>query len=266
MENEKLKIGIYGLGLIGGSILKALHNLDKYELYAVSKSSYMLASDVADKASDDISILKDCDVVFVCTKMRKAKQVLKALEDIVRPDAIVSDVCSIKGFLKGEYKFNFISSHPMAGTEKSGYKNSSADMFKSAKWIIAKDNEILTTLIKEMGAKPLILDADTHDNYAAQISHLPMLIAMALFNSADDEARIIGSSGFRDTTRLSMTNPDLASDMLTLNRKNIEEAFKVFVIELERIIESDEENFRKLVEKIAKKRLEMYDSNGKNAL
>ena len=266
MENKSLKIGIYGLGLIGGSILKALYSLNKYYLVAVSKSSYEKAKDFADVSTSDISALAECDIVFVCSKMKDTKNILLKLEEIVPAATIVSDVCSIKGFLKGEYKFNYVSTHPMAGTEFSGFEHSFKELFIGAKWVIEKPNEIIETLIKELGAKPLIIKPDEHDEMAAQISHLPMLISMALFDSADEDAKILGASGFRDTTRLAMTNSDLAYDMLNFNKDNIEHAYKNFIEKYEKITKMSEVEFKDYVNKIATKRSNMYDRNGKNIL
>lgn len=265
MENKRLKIGILGLGLIGGSILKALYKLNKYDLFTCSKSSHKEAS-IFSASSDNINILKDCEVVFVCSKMNDTKDDLKKLENIVSNNAIVADVCSIKGFLKDSYKFNYIPSHPMAGTEFSGFKSSFEELFIDTKWIMGCNNKILSTLIKEMGAKPIILNATEHDILAAEISHLPMLISTALFAYSSDEAKKIASSGFRDTTRLSMTNPDLAYDMLNLNRKNILIAYEKFKNEFEKIINMDEIEFKNFIQNVAKKRFDMYDENGKNKL
>lgn len=264
MENKSLKIGVFGLGLIGGSILKSLFALNKYFLVGVSKSSYQKASSFADVATDDINELKGCDIVFVCSKMSDTPKILSKLEDILGPETIVADVCSIKGFLNKEYRFNFILSHPMAGTEFKGFENSFDGLFKGAKWITGKKCELLENVIKELGAVPVLLEASFHDKYAAEISHLPMLISLALFASADDEALKIASSGFRDTTRLSMTNPDLAYDMLNLNRKNILFAYEKFIKEFEKIKNMDEDEFKNYALNIAQKRTKMYDENGKN--
>ena len=264
MENKRLKIGILGLGLIGGSILKALHDLNKYSLYAVSKSSSDKAKEYCEVSSSDINILSDCNVVFVCSRMDVAQRDLNSLNGVVRNDTIVTDVCSIKGFLKSDYKYNYIPSHPMAGTEFSGSKNSFAELFAGAKWVMMKENETLRNLIIEMGAKPLIMSANVHDASAAEISHLPMLLSMALFNFAKDESKKIASSGFRDTTRLAMTNADLAADMLKFNRENIISSYKKFAMEFERLLGLNEEEFKKEVAIIAQKRANMYDENGKN--
>ena len=98
------------------------------------------------------------------------------------------------------------------------------------------------------------------------ISHLPMLISTALFESADENALKIASSGFRDTTRLALTNEDLAYDMLNYNRENILKAYQKFGTEIEKILSLSEDKFKIKFKEIARKRGLMYDKDGKNKL
>ena len=259
-----LKIAVIGLGLIGGSILKSLAQSD-WEVAAISKSSYDKAKSYTPYASDMIEDVRGADVVFVCSPMNKAKSVLKRLENIVSPNCIVCDVCSLKGFLEGGYKFNYIGTHPMAGSEKSGFDASEEDLFKGAKWVITKKNAILEEIIKFMGATPVLMDAKVHDIAAAQISHLPMLISFALFDSVkSNEAKLIAASGFRDTTRLAMTNEVLAADMLKLNKKNIDKSIDLFLQALTYLKNLKDDERIEVLKGISEKRALMYDKKGKN--
>ena len=259
-----LKIAVIGLGLIGGSILKSLSQSD-WEIAAISKSSYDKAKSFTPYASDMIEDVRGADVVFVCTPMNEAKNTLKRLENIVSPKCIVCDVCSLKGFLEGGYKFNYIGTHPMAGVEKSGFDASTNDLFQGAKWVITNRNAILEEIIKFMGATPVLMDAKTHDFAAAQISHLPMLLSFALFNSVEsDEAKTIAASGFRDTTRLALTNEVLAGDMLKLNKKNIDKSLDLFIKELNYLKNLKDDERIKVLKNISQKRAQMYDKKGKN--
>ena len=267
MNNTKLKIGILGLGLIGGSILKALSPLNKYELYIFSHSSSNKALEYTNQvSSDDLKILSLSDIVFVCSKMNLTLDYLDKLGGVVSKSCIVSDVCSVKGFLKEDYNYNFISSHPMAGTEFFGFENSFKELFYGAKWIIEKKNPLLEAVIKDTGAKPVIFDKISQDKMTSDISHFPMLLSMALFNSVDDKSKKIASSGFRDTTRLSMTNPDLAYDMLKYNRENILTSYLKFKESFEKLINLKEDDFKNVVLEINTKRQNMYDKNGKNKI
>lgn len=269
-SKKVLKIGVIGLGLIGGSILKSL-NAQECETIGISKSSYKKAAEFCTKSSPDINDVKDCDVVFVCSKMSDTLNVLDELENIVSSNCIVSDVSSLKRFVNNKKRpYNFVGSHPMAGTEFSGFEHSFKELFYDAKWILNKSNETLEKLIKDMGAKPIIIDEKLHDKYACLISHLPMLISLTLFDTAvsvDKGAALeIAASGFRDTTRLSLTNEALALDMLELNSDNFDIFIDEFIKNLKELKNMPKMEFIKRLNSIQKIRCSMYDENGKNKL
>lgn len=223
------KIGVIGLGLIGGSIFKSLTALG-YDVCAVSNSMQGILPNI----SADYSTLKDCDIVFVCTAMNKALEVLDTLEHILSPQTIVTDVCSLKAFVcQKERPYIFIPSHPMAGTEHKGFENSFDGLFKGAKWVITpcfivpkEARQNLEKLIKELGAEPIITTPKEHDEAVALISHMPMVVAQAIYLAASENklALDIASSGFRDMTRLAMSNEEMASDMVNMNAENIQNA------------------------------------------
>lgn len=216
-----MKIGIIGLGLIGGSIFKDLKKLD-YEVIAVSNSQN------GENIYKDYDILKTCNLIFVCTAMNKTLEVLDKLEEIISSDTIVTDVCSLKSFVcRKKRPYKFIPSHPMAGTENKGFENSMEGLFKNAKWVLTPvfgKNEELAEIITQLGAKPVITTPEKHDEAVALISHMPMLISQALFKTAQENklALEIASSGFRDMTRLAMSNPEMANDMINMNADNIQ--------------------------------------------
>lgn len=216
-----MKIGIIGLGLIGGSIFKDLKKLD-YEVIAVSNSQN------GENIYKDYDILKTCNLIFVCTAMNKTLEVLDKLEEIISSDIIVTDVCSLKSFVcRKKRPYKFIPSHPMAGTENKGFENSMEGLFKNAKWVLTPvfgKNEELVEIITQLGAKPVITTPEKHDEAVALISHMPMLISQALFKTAQENklALEIASSGFRDMTRLAMSNPEMANDMINMNADNIQ--------------------------------------------
>jgi len=116
-----MKIGIVGLGLIGGSLFKVLSA--KYSVIGVSRSVK------GENITDDYNVLKTCDVVFVCTPMNITLEILDKLNKILSSKTIVTDVCSLKSFVSNKiYNFKFIPSHPMAGTEHKGWENSFAEI------------------------------------------------------------------------------------------------------------------------------------------
>ena len=121
----------------------------------------------------------------------------------------------------------------MAGTENSGFDSSFAELFEGAKWVLTpeddaceEDIELVEDIIALTGADAILADAKEHDEAVALISHMPLLLAQSLFNSAKDNklALKLASSGFRDMTRLAMSNLEMAKDMREYNQKNIDTA------------------------------------------
>ena len=223
-----MKIGVVGLGLIGGSIFKALRG--KYDVVGISSSVK------EENVAQDYNLLKECDLVFVCTPMSVTLEILDKLETILRPETIVTDVCSLKSFVsKKEYSYKFIPSHPMAGTENSGWDSSFPELFQGAKWVITpiggniiNEQEVLEKVIESMGAQVVITTPEEHDRAVALISHMPMVVAQALCENIKDNklAQELASSGFRDTTRLALSNLQMANDMIEMNGENISKSIE----------------------------------------
>lgn len=216
-----MKIGVIGLGLIGGSIFKDLKKLG-HDVVGVSNSQS------GEGIYKEYGVLKTCEIVFVCCAMNKTLEVLDKLESILSSKTIVTDVCSLKKFVCTKRRpYKFIPSHPMAGTEHQGFENSFEGLFKGATWVITPifgEDERLVRIIESLGAKPLITTPEKHDEAAALISHMPMLIAQAIFKTAQNNelALKMASSGFRDMTRLALSNIEMANDMVLMNSDNIQ--------------------------------------------
>ena len=252
-----MKIGVVGLGLIGGSIFKKLNSLDKYEIVGISRS--LKNADV----SDDYTALAGCDIIFVCTPMSVTLEILDKLENYVNKNTIVTDVCSLKGFVsKKKYKYHFIPSHPMAGTENSGWISSFPELFEKAKWVITpitgedgNAQKKLEALIEELGASIVITTAEEHDKAVALISHMPMMIAQALCENIKDNklAQTLAASGFRDTTRLALSNTQMACDMVKMNKKNIELAFDTLAESIKALLGDDYPNKAETIKAFRKK-------------
>lgn len=253
-----MKIGVIGLGLIGGSIFKKGQTAG-YDMVGVSRSVKEPG------VSDDYNTLKECDLVFVCTPMNKTISVLDKLNDILPSETIVSDVCSLKEFVcKKNYNYKFIPSHPMAGTEKQGWEASFAELFEGAVWAVTpkedtdiRDFELLKKVIENFGAKTVITTPKEHDRAVALISHTPMLIAQALCKNIEDNelAQELASSGFRDTTRLALSNIEMANDMVVMNETNIKDVLDKLQENLEKILDG---NYKKEAEDIKDFRKKLY--------
>ncbi len=253
-----MKIGIIGLGLIGGSLFRELSEV--YDVIAVSKSQS------GDRIFKSYEVLKDRDIVFVCTAMNATLKVLDDLENILSPETIVTDVCSLKEFVcKKQRPYRFIPSHPMAGTEHKGFENSFKGLFKGAKWVVINPSPYplpvgareLISIIEHVGAKPVFATAEEHDRAAAMISHMPMVVAQALVLAAKDNplALEMAASGFRDMTRLALSNEEMACDMVNMNHKNIEQSILKLYKSLGELLT---DNYPKTIAKIKEIRSGMY--------
>lgn len=268
-----MKIGIVGAGLIGGSIIQAL--FEKHKLYVVTRNQETRKNinSFVELTSDDISILSECETIFVCTPMNKTLEVLDNLEEVANPNTIVADVSSLKSFvLKKQRPYQFIGTHPMAGTEHSGYSASFKELFYGAKWVVTPAGNVsldnikkLQAIIAETGAKPITMNAEQHDKAVALISHMPMLISQALMGCAEnhEDALLLASSGFRDMTRLSLSNTEMANDMIRMNNKNIKLALNNLIDKANALLTSD---YKEKIEEIKEFRKNMYDENGINRL
>ena len=255
------KIGVIGLGLIGGSIFKDLTKLS-YDVVGVSASQKGI-----ENVYPDYNCLKDRELVFVCKEMNKTLTVLDELENYLPPETIVCDVCSLKEFVsKKEYKYNFIPTHPMAGTEFSGWDAAKEGLFNGAKWVITSDkkSDLLESIIIKLGAEIIRTTPEKHDEAVAMISHMPMVIAQALYKSVEnnDLAKKLASSGFRDMTRLALSSVDMACDMVSMNSKNIEKSILKLYSSIGEITHGD---YRKEITSIKSERDKMY-KDGKNVL
>lgn len=260
-----MKVGVIGLGLIGGSIFKDLKNLG-YDVIAVSQSQN--GQDIF----KEYDVLKNCEMVFVCTAMNRTLKVLDELENILQPETIVTDVCSLKKFVSvKERPYIFIPSHPMAGTEHKGFENSVEGLFNGAKWVLTPKTECdlskgyllpegaksLIEVIEKLGAVPVITTPEKHDKAAAMVSHMPMVIAQALMLSVMDNplALEMAASGFKDMTRLALSNEEMACDMVSMNSENIQNAILKLYKSVGDLTSGD---YPQLIENIKLERSELY--------
>ena len=269
-----MKTGIISLGLIGGSLFKCLSRTE-YDVYAMTRNKETIekAKHWCDNVSSDINIIADCDVVFVASPINKTLEILDKLENVVKPECIVLDCASVKEFVMQKKRpYKFIGSHPMAGTEFSGYEASFKELFEGAKWVLTpsgnisdKELETARNIIKKTGAEPIVADAKEHDRAVALISHMPLLISQAVFKTASDNplALKLASSGFRDMTRLSMSNLEMAFDMYNFNKENIDYSLKKFNEEINFL--KNTKDF-KIYSDIKSMRSKMYSDEGKNIL
>lgn len=251
------KFAIIGLGLIGGSLAKALTE----RLGADDITGVDLDSASIDMAVKDGSISRgfthlneqvwNSDVIFLCTPVKKAVEYLEVLAANAKQGCIVTDVCSTKVEIV-EYAntmttpLRFVGGHPMAGTENAGYAASFPHLFENAYYILAPGSSsdvealhFLEELIKGIGGIPVILEADEHDKITGSISHVPHIIAAALVNlvrekdSPEGKMQMLAAGGFKDITRIASSSPELWESIILSNRERVMDILKGYIELLE---------------------------------
>jgi len=193
------------------------------------------AQRLADVVTDDfVAGVKDAELVILATPARAILHQLAQLPAL-RPDGcLVLDLGSSKGEICRAMdvlpeSFQAIGGHPMCGKETSGFGAATPDLFRQQTFILCLTQRTTPTvetaartIIGHLGARPLVLPSDLHDNMVAAVSHLPYLLAAALMRHAaslgDDRLWPVSSSGFRDTSRVSGTDPQMMLDILLTNK------------------------------------------------
>lgn len=238
------KVGIIGLGLIGGSIAKVLKEKGYYVATVKSKSPDIAkAKKMIDRVFPTLDELAaEVDLLILATPLSAILPIAREIK--ADHPLLVIDVGSVKGAIVKEFAkltkgpVEFLSTHPMAGTEKSGFNASDPNLFKDAPWIIVphkKNKAKLEGWIRLFGAKPIVMSADEHDRKAALISHLPALISKALLDfveKKDPDSIKIAGPGFRSMTRLAKGNPELMEEIYQFNKKNIDTLWKEWVFNI----------------------------------
>lgn len=222
-----MKVGVVGLGLIGGSIALGLKG--KAEVIGVDLNEETLKiareREICTTVSNDLSSLKSAEVVFVAVPLKVVTGIVKKLSSF---PCIIADVGSLKSDLANELAeiTNYIGTHPMAGRELGGITAADGALFENALWVVDSTREArliekVTPIIESLGAYTFLLDPLTHDKMAATVSHLPHLVAVALTLAAsklsnyDDRYFLMAAGGFRDSTRIASGDPELWHTILT---------------------------------------------------
>lgn len=248
-----LTCGFIGLGLIGGSIAKALKlRLPDTRLiaYDINAASLELAKkeQVIDRICPAIDeSFNACDYLFLCAPVSHNAENLLTLKSFLAPDTILTDVGSVKTGIHKQIEelhlqSQFIGGHPMAGSERFGYQNAKASLLENAYYILTPSGEVpkekvdnYRTLVETIGAIPLVLSYTEHDYVTAAISHLPHVIAASLVNlvkSSDSEEgvmKMIAAGGFKDITRIASSSPDMWQQICLTNADNISKLLRTYI-------------------------------------
>lgn len=254
-----LTFGFIGLGLIGGSIARALKANDsgcRIVAYDTDKNAISLAysEGIVDVLVSEIdSRFTDCDYVFLCAPVSFNIRNAEKVGPLLKKGAILTDVSSVKTEIHDAIKRlgledSFIGGHPMAGSERIGFANSKAKLLENAYYVVTRTPsnsdghiESFCDLVRSMGAIPLVMDAQQHDYVTAAISHVPHVISASLVNlvhdsdSPDEEMKTIAAGGFKDITRISSSSPEMWKQICISNSDNVSKLLGDYIKSLEKI-------------------------------
>ncbi|HIY62667.1 MAG TPA: prephenate dehydrogenase [Candidatus Mediterraneibacter stercoripullorum] len=263
------KIGFIGLGLIGGSIAKAVRQYyPDWEIIAYDKSRETLALAVQEgtihtACSSIDDNFRGCSYIFLCAPVTYNTAYLSQLKNLISSACILTDVGSVKTSIHEEVsriglEENFIGGHPMAGSEKSGFSNAKAHLIENAYYILTPsagvpEEKVATyrAFVESLKALPVILDYREHDSITGTISHLPHIIASTLVNFVHDTdtkdglMKSLAAGGFKDITRIASSSPVMWQQICLKNRDNISRILGNYIQALEQakdlVDHSDEE-------------------------
>ncbi len=266
-------IAFIGLGLIGGSIARAIRKTRpdiRIMAYMRSRSRLEQArkEGIVDVILDGIDEnLRECDLIFLCTPVEYNAGYLSAIRPYLKQGALITDVGSTKSGIHEEIRrqgleYCFVGGHPMAGSEKTGYENSTDHLLENAYYIVtppegknssrpqdlSSNAERIVAVAKTIGAIPLVLDYREHDKVVAAISHLPHLVASSLVNlikdhdTADGTMKQVAAGGFKDITRIASSSPEMWEQICMTNVDPISDILEAYIASLNKVLEEIREH------------------------
>jgi len=264
-----VRLAIIGLGLIGGSVGLALKQANWRQAEVVGYvrrhevGSLALKLGAIDKAESSLrETVKDANIVIIAAPILTIKDIFSQIAPDLSADSIVTDTASTKlqimrwaeELLPPE--INFVGGHPMAGKETSGISAATADLFHNCTYCLtpapqARSAAVRTVkeMVKKLGAIPLTIGAQEHDSLVAGVSHLPLLLSVALVsattkNPSWQQMSRLAAGGYRDLTRLASGNPEVNAHICLSNQAAIVSWIDAFSEELQRLrkLVADESN------------------------
>lgn len=282
--------GFIGLGLIGGSLAKALKRYNpSCRIIAYTRTERTSRMAYENRTIDQICTspadpaFAECDMIFLCAPVGSNIEALRQLKEVVRQDCILSDVGSVKTDIHTAahdlgLDGRFIGGHPMTGSEKSGFEHAVAHLFENSYYIITPSEgtspdavQAYKELAASTGSIPVVLDYRQHDFITAAVSHLPHIIASALVNtvhdldSKEELMKMIAAGGFKDITRIASSSPEMWEHICLSNSSNISEVMDTFMNQMEQaraqMIEGDGTSVYQMFEKSGEYRSTFTDAS-----
>ena len=267
------KVTVIGVGLLGGSLGLALkqRRLAKTVVGYVRRPASIVECEtlgVVDRALTDLAdAVKETDLIVLCAPLGQMRELAERMIGSLKPGALITDVGSVKAAIVQDLEpiiakagGEFIGSHPMAGAEKTGPGSARADLFIKAVCAVTPTPNstnhaisIIEELWRSVGALPLRIAPDQHDDLVSRSSHLPHVVAAELSNYVlspvhPKEQALLCANGFRDTTRIASGSPEMWRDISLANQRNLARVLGVFIEDLQEFRLALENDDRKAIE------------------
>ena len=273
-----MKVGIVGLGLIGGSIALKLKDLfDNLTIYGYDIDHETISFSIKNKIIDekyDEDLISKLDYIFLAIPVESIKNQLQNYLDKTSDKTLIIDLGSTKlqicnSVENHEKRKNYLAAHPIAGTEFSGPGSATKELFNNKIMILCDtektDSNLLLNakkIIESIGMIIKTMDPKDHDRHIAYVSHLShissFMLGKTVMDKEDDEQAIynMAGSGFESTVRLAKSSPEMWSSIFVENKKNIIESLDEYI--------SNINNFKNLIETSDQEKLnnEMRKING----
>ena len=268
---------IIGLGLIGGSIAKSLHTSNhKLNIFAFDQNSSPISIAMDEGIiKEEINIFDDfnsiyeneIELIIIATPGSVTKKILLHFKEIglLNSDITITDTASSKSDMLDDFDnvSNLVLSHPMSGSDQSGYKAANNELYENKKTIVLnpfsasdKHLQIVMNLWKLIGSTPYLMNPEDHDMAMAFASHLPHLISFSLLHSImnqdDNNINNFAAGGLKEFLRIAGSDPEMWSDIFNSNQNNIIEALELFKDSVDEIKNkfSDKDELKELINKI----------------
>jgi prephenate dehydrogenase len=273
------RLAIVGLGLLGGSVAKAARAESMArEIVGIGRNPASLKPALVEGAVDNVTTdlregLTGADMVVLATPVATLERQMPAVWEAAPPKALITDVGSTKAAivrgaesLSARKPLDFVGSHPMAGSNLSGFAVSRADLFRGATVILTPTDRTAPDAVKRVtefweavGGRVVTMDPAAHDRAVAAVSHLPHLVADALVDAVfrmDPQFFEVAARGFKDTTRIAASSPEVWREIFEENREALAEAvasFRAALGDLESVLRSgDRDRIESELERIRK--------------
>jgi len=248
-----MNIGIVGLGLMGGSLGLALKKLpQKYSLIGYDHNrehtKEALSLNLVDEITQNLDEIKACDVIVLTIPVDAIIAISEQLTDVPSTCTIIdfgSSKEKISNAIPKKIRPNFVTAHPMTGTEKFGPSAAIEDLYRDKTMVICDieksadfQKEVTLDIFKDIKANVVFMGAKEHDSHAAFISHMPHAVSFALAQSVmkqQDPKSIIAlaGGGFRSMSRIAKSSPNMWEDIFRQNKENLLESIAAFNTEMQ---------------------------------